>query len=69
MNISKVESWRIAALAFYFVKLASLIESPAKAQAKRVGSAPYSSIASIKVIKLPSDFDIFYPSTRMYPLQ
>jgi hypothetical protein len=65
MNISKVESWRMAALAFYLVKFASLIESPAKAQAKRVASAPYYVTASIKLMKFPVDLDIFSPSTKI----
>ncbi len=50
----------MAALAFYLVKLASLIESPARAQASLEESAPYYWTASIKVIKFPSDLDIFY---------
>lgn len=59
----------IDALAFYFVKLASLMESPACAQDILAESAPYSSMACSRVMKFPLDFDIFSPSTLMYPLQ
>lgn len=59
MNISKVDSWIIAELAFDFVKFASLIESPDWAHVNLDASAPYYLIASIKLIKFPADFDIF----------
>lgn len=59
----------IAVSAFSFVKLASLIESPAMAQARREGSAPNLLTASMRVMKFPVDLDIFYPLMLMYPLQ
>lgn len=66
---SNVESCKMAALAIYWVKLASSIESPAWAHAILAASAPYCFIASIRVMKFPFDFDIFSPSTLMNPLQ
>lgn len=39
--ISNVDNCKIAALAVYTVKLASLIESPAKAHVNLAESAPY----------------------------
>jgi hypothetical protein len=69
MNIYNVDNCNIAAFAFYFVKFASLIESPACAQVNLAESDPYYSIAFSNVIKFPADLDILSPSTKMYPLQ